>query len=229
MGGLALLCATSPAQAALKLHVTSSAGGDSGDVTGAGGLVSFTSAPFDSKFTLVTVTGTSKPLNGSAANAAEDTNTIDISTSGPATLTIRLTDTGFTATGPGTLSTALSASAFVAGAGSTVSGQTFKDPSNVEFGTGGFASTKLSHGTGPFAVMAADLHGNIPTTYSMTQVITVTFAGAGPAVLNLTYTSRNPSSPVVNTVPEPSTMALGGLGSLGLIGYGLRRRKALGA
>jgi len=30
-------------------------------------------------------------------------------------------------------------------------------------------------------------------------------------------------------VPEPSTMALGGLGALGLIGYGLRRRKALGA
>jgi hypothetical protein len=30
-------------------------------------------------------------------------------------------------------------------------------------------------------------------------------------------------------VPEPSTMALAGLGALGLIGYGLRRRKALGA
>jgi hypothetical protein len=30
-------------------------------------------------------------------------------------------------------------------------------------------------------------------------------------------------------VPEPSTMALAGLGALGLIGYGLRRRKASGA
>jgi len=30
-------------------------------------------------------------------------------------------------------------------------------------------------------------------------------------------------------IPEPSTMALAGLGALGLIGYGLRRRKALGA
>jgi hypothetical protein len=29
--------------------------------------------------------------------------------------------------------------------------------------------------------------------------------------------------------PEPSTMALAGLGALGLIGYGLRRRKVLGA
>jgi len=30
-------------------------------------------------------------------------------------------------------------------------------------------------------------------------------------------------------VPEPSTMAIAGLGALGMIGYGLRRRKALGA
>jgi hypothetical protein len=33
----------------------------------------------------------------------------------------------------------------------------------------------------------------------------------------------------VLSVPEPSTMALAGLGALGLIGYGLRRRKAKGA
>jgi len=30
-------------------------------------------------------------------------------------------------------------------------------------------------------------------------------------------------------VPEPSTMAIAGLGALGMIGYGLRRRKAMGA
>jgi len=30
-------------------------------------------------------------------------------------------------------------------------------------------------------------------------------------------------------VPEPSTMAIAGIGALGMIGYGLRRRKALGA
>jgi len=33
----------------------------------------------------------------------------------------------------------------------------------------------------------------------------------------------------ITSVPEPSTMAIAGLGALGLIGYGLRRRKALGA
>lgn len=30
-------------------------------------------------------------------------------------------------------------------------------------------------------------------------------------------------------VPEPSTMAIAGLGALDMIGYGLRRRKVLGA
>jgi hypothetical protein len=33
----------------------------------------------------------------------------------------------------------------------------------------------------------------------------------------------------LTAVPEPSTMAIAGLGALGMIGYGLRRRKALGA
>jgi hypothetical protein len=30
-------------------------------------------------------------------------------------------------------------------------------------------------------------------------------------------------------IPEPSTMALAGLGALGMIGYAVRRRKVLGA
>jgi len=37
------------------------------------------------------------------------------------------------------------------------------------------------------------------------------------------------SSTTLSSVPEPSSMAIAGLGALGMIGYGLRRRKALGA
>ncbi len=37
------------------------------------------------------------------------------------------------------------------------------------------------------------------------------------------------NSTVLALAPEPSTMAIAGLGALGMIGYGLRRRKALGA
>ena len=41
--------------------------------------------------------------------------------------------------------------------------------------------------------------------------------------------SGTASASVVSSIPEPSSMAIAGLGALGLIGYGLRRRKALGA
>jgi PEP-CTERM motif len=51
---------------------------------------------------------------------------------------------------------------------------------------------------------------------------------AGFSRMNGTITGWVGSSPSV-VVPEPSTMAIAGLGALGLIGYGLRRRKALGA
>jgi len=45
----------------------------------------------------------------------------------------------------------------------------------------------------------------------------------------ISFSSYAPSGPTITAVPEPSTMAIAGLGALGFIGYGLRRRKALGA
>jgi hypothetical protein len=42
-------------------------------------------------------------------------------------------------------------------------------------------------------------------------------------------TAVGPSGIPVTSVPEPTTLAIAGLGALGMIGYGLRRRKALGA
>jgi hypothetical protein len=46
---------------------------------------------------------------------------------------------------------------------------------------------------------------------------------------NFTANDTQDTSGVVTGVPEPSTLAIAGLGALGMIGYGLRRRKALGA
>jgi len=42
-------------------------------------------------------------------------------------------------------------------------------------------------------------------------------------------TSIGSGDTYTSPVPEPSSMAIAGLGALGMIGYGLRRRKALGA
>ncbi len=43
------------------------------------------------------------------------------------------------------------------------------------------------------------------------------------------FLANDTSTASATIVPEPSTMAIAGLGALGMIGYGLRRRKALGA
>jgi len=48
------------------------------------------------------------------------------------------------------------------------------------------------------------------------------------ATLGSAFSTTNVGSgdAITNPVPEPSTMAIAGLGALGLIGYGLRRRKS---
>jgi hypothetical protein len=59
-----------------------------------------------------------------------------------------------------------------------------------------------------------------------------------PAFMQVAFTqSGGPGSGIsatitdtsINPIPEPSTVVLAGLGTLGLIGYGVRRRKAMGA
>jgi hypothetical protein len=90
-------------------------------------------------------------------------------------------------------------------------------------------------------VLAAVLNHVDPTV--------ATYFGLGPGgagvqwdgALNLSFTTTAATGASFSTTtlgsgdfqtsptPEPSTMALAGLGALGLIGYGLRRRKAMGA
>jgi len=59
-------------------------------------------------------------------------------------------------------------------------------------------------------------------TFTVSEVITF-------QLNNLNDQVNYSSGTTLASVPEPSTMAIAGLGALGLIGYGLRRRKALGA
>jgi hypothetical protein len=110
---------------------------------------------------------------------------------------------------------------------------------NAVFGTFTSASTELIavvHGTNASVtylvegswsagtVASASVRSGNPYAASMTIAITQT-GGPGSAIGD----TATFAVPAVQLVPEPSTMGLAGLGALGLIGYGLRRRKASGA
>jgi len=79
------------------------------------------------------------------------------------------------------------------------------------FSAPGPTSAELSTGTA-----TAGAAGNVAFSLSYGEV------NGTPAVIEF-----NPAAP--HAVPEPSTLAIAGLGALGMIGYGLRRRKVLGA
>ena len=106
MGGLALLCATSPAQAQSPfMRLLSSGGGDTGVIVGTGGAVGFAGVlPGDSTLFINSTTGVSKPILGSATDPTMDLNSINVRIS-PETktdvLTILLSDTNFGPSGRG--------------------------------------------------------------------------------------------------------------------------------
>ncbi|MGC8641282.1 MAG: PEP-CTERM sorting domain-containing protein [Isosphaeraceae bacterium] len=68
-----------------------------------------------------------------------------------------------------------------------------------------------------FGVPTSGWSGNLSISFNTSNAVTA------PG----TFTSSSVrSGDVTTSVPEPSTMAIAGLGALGLIGYGLRRRRA---
>jgi len=117
---------------------------------------------------------------------------------------------------------------------------------NVSYLTGSLPATATSGGTAPNNTGGTVIDRTTAATVGFNFTTTPISPGTSSAVLviatNATSydrlgvlsvidgtTSSNLTFEPTNAVPEPSTMALAGLGAMGLIGYGLRRRKALGA
>jgi len=199
----------------------------------------------DVKFT-VTATATD-----SSSSSNLTTTTIAVTNTGSAaeTLDLNVTGVGFSAGVTGNLmSVAYSISGTGGPASKTLDSVTVNSAasaSNTAFGT----STSIGSMKGvPFATSSSNTGYNFPDNsgtgngpgssptvtftrggvFSLSQFLAITLGANDQASFTFTTTAL-PPTPVTGVVPEPSSFAIAGLGALGLIGYGLRRRKALGA
>jgi hypothetical protein len=234
--GILAFGATTPARADLEIWLS-----DDNFTThtvvamaASGSTATFTSGTFNG-ITFDTLTGKSNSP-GTATLSKVLGSTLDMinSTSSDKTVYIRIGDTGFTmpVTPPNiSVNSHIGGSVVGTNLANVMNFQSFVDPSNGQNFTGaGTFSTSLQTPaitTGSFSDDALGTITSLGSPYSITQQFKVILGASGGEINFGTNTTLEqvPST----SVPEPSTLALTGLGALGLIGYGLRRRKALGA
>jgi len=164
-------------------------------------------------FTLVSFVQSYTPLIGPPSglvSALGDTTTVTIANlSGPAvtiTLTVTYDSYNYPTRNPLTWTSTIATSRLDGGA-------TYGSSETVSPGGGSLTHTTL---TAPGSqTLTKSISPGRP--FSVTQTLTI-FLPTG-AVANIQ------KSDTLKAVPEPTTMAIAGLGALGMIGYGLRRRR----
>jgi len=190
----------------------------------------------------VTVTPLDTPGATGSSTLSTSTFTVNNTAATTDTLTINVNGTGFDA---GTTGQTLFVNFAVSGTGGptntatdTTTGKSWINFANAAtFATGTLltpnqtivptATSPISatYTSGTSSTMALVEPAGSPP-FSLIQQLAITL-GAGDSA-TLTITTRALTTPQA-VVPEPSSLAIAGIGALGLIGFGLRRRKALGA
>jgi len=234
-----------PARADLQIWIKTGSAPTSANNVGAlvvsgGGIstASYTNPLFDSgKFNvnvLTTVSNTPGTQESTFLTGSEATLTNN--TSGTLTLFITVGATGYTAptTPPDAMLTSEIGGTVVVGSGANAITFTSIINNNIQNGTtpiaGPFLAPQVSGGAGfnvkttgsAFENSVALNIPSLPITFGLTETFAITL-GAHSTI------GFHSSTTLATIAPEPSSMAIAGLGALGMVGYGLRRRKALGA
>jgi len=199
-----------------------------GDVVATGtSSADFSATNFDGNLNISTHAGSTSPGSPTSAQTTSSTTTLINNSGSTITVFVTVGSTGFTMpAGNVSVSSSVSATVAVAGASNLLSFNSYVGGNNLQNAITG--TTTGSPQTLNITAIASGLSnaqsfGVNPTgsPYAMTERYQITLSGHSSITLS--------GSTVVSPVPEPSSMAIAGLGALGMIGYGVRRRKVMGA
>lgn len=186
--------------------------------------VSYTNPSFGGKFNLAALaTASDTPgtspfafLNGSAV-------TVQNITGSTATLWITIGDTDYhapTTPPPITVNSHIGGSVTINDPANLMTFQSYVNQDNSQNGVTGFTGGPqhpVITGPSSFTSDIISTITSLSSPYSITETFKITLSPN--SLINFG------SNTFLTPVPEPSSMAIAGLGALGLIGYGIRRRK----